>query len=209
MSDTKFDASLLNYQKARQCAMNGGQAHVAKIAAERNLPPQMQLMLVSVITDWPKYKPAFFEVMKSVCLDQAAPLMARALAAEHASSCFGDAEDAYDAEGSLGWSLYALECAKSLDEAEGTLLECKVRAGLIDRKLIEYDLHDQRFIVDYMIKIGSFDAPGRVKAWLESFDADEQLCWLEAVCAMDPESTAANIHYLGWCQKKLLELKGE
>lgn len=195
--------TLLGYQKVRQIVADGNQDRAAEIASEHGLSSFLQDITVTVAKDWPSRDPNFFVVMSGVFEGGDASSLARALAAEGVSTWYSHLKDE---AGTQEWSDRALALVPELDEADGELLTRKINAGLYDRGLLELDLDGLREIIAYMVEVGAFDVPGRVKAWLEEFEQEERVALLREVTALSVEETSVNIYYMGWCQKKLEEL---
>lgn len=201
--------TLFSYQKARQRAMEleeKSEVAIRAIAAEHKLSEAFTKILVAVTTLWKVDNEGFSTVLEAVYADAQNTPEERALAAENASSRYFF--DGATLQG-LEWSWRSAELTPFCRDANDVvLLKAKLDFGVWDNTSVEPTLEAVRAALDTLIRLGSYDAPGRVKASLDRFDAAEQIRWLERVTQLSPQDTAANVYYLNWCRRALADRAG-
>jgi len=198
-----MSGKILKYQKARQVAMATGAPPPEEVAQAQNLSPGFTRILVAVVGWWKKDNVKFAEILEGVYNNLENNPAERALAAENVKS-------AKTGEERLLWANRALALVPELGMKDGRLIEVKTNFGLWDDGLKEYSFDEVRDALNFLIEIGSFDAPGRVLSWGKKLedDGDSYVGWLEQVTALSTDDTAANIYWMGKCTEKLHELTG-
>lgn len=205
------DGILLAYDAARREAMiEKGNVSPAEIAAKHNLSTAFSAILVSVIEDWDKGDDNndFFKVMSGIYRDTGNDPAARALAAEHASSCFKEDERSK-------WSATALLFSYQLAEQDAQHLAASTIFGLwdcADKTISPDEVHHG---LNLMIILGAYNAPGRINWWVSMLELQfednpaakaEAIEWLEELIERAEEEHAFNEYHLGKSRAKLAEL---
>lgn len=205
------DGQFLAYERARREAMlRKGTLTPGEVAESYGLSAGFTRILISVVNDWPNNKSAFFLEMEAIYNDRDCDTAARAMAAEHASSC-------HAGEKRREWGMNAFMLLSRLGERDAHHLTATIMFGEWDlaNKTITPD--DVRHNLKLLIDEGGYNAPGRALWWASvlalQFESvpearPEAIGFLEAVLARaDQGEHSMNEYYLGKVRERLAELR--
>lgn len=204
-------SEIFKYQCCRQRLRSDNNTDPVKIGSGKGLDAGLLKLILYVTNHWDRVPggekdfDAFRAATEGLFADESLTDVARAMAAEHRSSCD-------EGEARIEWGGKALAFSAGLTDTDARTLRNKIVLGEYDKGGRAYTDADVKEALDYAIMSGGHDAPGRVLWWVGRLEErgaskNEILPWLLGVTSTSTQiHHAMNLYYLGKAEQKLQEL---
>ncbi len=198
-------SQFFQYESARRQLRANANLNPVDVAEQFGLSTGLAQLLIATTNLWDRNKDfsAFRDTTEVIYDNKSFDDTARAMAAEHRSSCD-------EGEERIAWGVKVAELVNTgnLDPDDAQLVSWSTYFGEVDKSGRKFTKDEVEEGLAFMVDFGAYNAPGRTLWWLQNgATSDEGVEWLGRVIdRADNEPHAMNEFYLGKAREKLAEL---